>query len=62
MEAIEKHRGFPDHDQSDLSQSKRLVLDGKNKRSIDIHFDKIFTDDSVPLHSQGMPIDLLQID
>src|SRR4030095_12032201 len=59
MKAVEMQGEFSPHDEAHLTQSKRLILHGQQKPSVEKYLDDILADNGVAIHSQRMPIDRL---
>src|SRR4026207_1720208 len=59
MQAVEMQGRFSTNDEAYFAQSKRLILHGQQKPSVEKYLDDILADDRVAIHSQRMPINRL---
>src|SRR4029453_6702150 len=59
MQAVEMQGRFSTNDEAYFAQSKRLILHGQQKPSVEKYLDDILADNGVAIHSQRMPIDRL---
>src|SRR4029079_10143519 len=59
MQAVEMQGRFSTNDEAYFAQSKRLILHGQQKPSVEKYLDDILADNRVAIHSQRMPINHL---
>src|SRR6185369_15448569 len=59
MQAVEMQGRFSTNDEAYFAQSKRLILHGQQKPSVEKYLDDILADNRVAIHSQRMPINRL---